>query len=59
MKNGLYLCKVKGLAFCDYAILRYDAGEWWRYDHDAYNTVEGWVGNNLEIVEIMQMIEED
>lgn len=60
MKNGLYLCKVKGLKFCDYAILRYNEYGWWRYyRYAAYDNVEGWVDNDLEIVEIMQMIKED
>ena len=31
MNNGLYLCKVKGMEFCDYIVLKYNEYGWWRY----------------------------
>ena len=51
MKNGIYLCKVKGLKYCDYAVLIYCDNYWWRYFQDFTHDLEGWVGNNLEILE--------
>lgn len=59
MKHGLYLCKVKGLKFCDYTVLEYNEDGWWRYFQDYVNDLEGWVGNNLEIVGKPQLIEDD
>lgn len=58
MKHGLYLCKVKGMKFCDYIVLKYDEDGWWRYFQDYVHDHEGWVGNNLEIIE-SKLIEED
>lgn len=55
MKHGLYLCKVKGLQFCDYAVLRYSGDGWWQYYRDG---VEGWVGNDLDILEFTLIKEE-
>ena len=58
MTYGLYLCKVQGMKFCDYIVLKYDEYGWWRYFQDYVNQLEGWVGNNLEIVEVVQLIKE-
>ena len=58
MTYGLYLCKVKGMKFCDYIVLKYNEDGWWRYFQDYVNQLEGWVGNNLEIVEVVQLIKE-
>ena len=58
MTYGLYLCKVKGLKFCDYIVLKYNEYGWWRYFQDYVCQLEGWVGNNLEIVEVVQLIKE-
>lgn len=58
MTYGLYLCKVKGMEFCDYIVLKYNEYGWWRYFQDYVHQLEGWVGNNLEIVEVVQLIKE-
>lgn len=60
MKNGLYLCKVKGLQFCDYAVLRYDSDGWWQYIHEyTGDKIEGWCGCSLEVEEVLQLIKEE
>lgn len=58
MNNGLYLCKVKGMKFCDHIVLKYNEYGWWRYFQDYVHQLEGWVGNDLEIVEVVQLIKE-
>lgn len=58
MTHGIYLCRVKGLKYCDFIVLKYDDDDWWLYVQDNVNDIEGWVGNNLEIVEVVQLIEE-
>ena len=35
MKKGIYLCKVKGLKYLNYAILYYD-GEYWTQYYKSY-----------------------
>lgn len=57
MEEGLYLCKVKGLKHCDYAILQWDGEFWWQYTRQFYDGIEGWFGNDLEIVEIVNKID--
>lgn len=57
MKNGLYLCKVKGLKYLDYALLRYNEDGWWQYIHEyTGDKLEGWCANSLEIVEVMDFL---
>lgn len=51
MKHGLYLCTVNGLRFCDKIVLKYDEDGWWRYFQDYFHGYEGWVGNDLEILD--------
>ena len=58
MTYGLYLCMVQGMMFCDYIVLKYNEYGWWRYFQDYVSQQEGWVGNNLEIVEVVQLIKE-
>ena len=58
MTYGLYLCKVKGLKFCDYIVLKYDEYGWRRHFQDYVHQLEGWVGNNLEIIGEPKLIEE-
>lgn len=58
MTYGLYLCKVQGMELCDYIVLKYNEYGWWRYCQDYVHQLEGWVGNNLEIVEVVQLIKE-
>ena len=58
MTYGLYLCKVKGMMFCDHIVLKYNEYGWLRYFQDYVHQLEGWVGNNLEIVEVVQLIKE-
>ena len=58
MTYGLYLCKVQGMKFCDYIVLKYNEYGWWRYFQDYVHQLEGWVGNDLEIVEVVQLIKE-
>lgn len=43
---------------CDYIVLKYDNYGWWRYFQDYIHHLEGWVGNNLEVVEVVQLIKE-
>ena len=60
MVPGQYLCKVKGLQFCDYAILRYDVDGWWQYIKEyTGDNIEGWVGNSLEIIEAITLLKEE
>lgn len=57
MEEGLYLCKVKGLKFCDYAILKWDGEYWWQYYRDlGSKQIEGWIGSDLEIIEVIDHI---
>lgn len=57
MEAGLYLCKVEGLQHCDYALLKYDGQYWWQYYRDFTNAyIEGWIGNDLMIEEVIQKI---
>ena len=58
MTYGLYLCKVQGMKFCDHIVLKYNEDGWWRYFQDYVYQLEGWVGNDLEIVEVVQLIKE-
>ena len=58
MTHGLYLCKVKGMKFCDHIVLKYDEYGWWRYFQDYVHQHEGWVGNNLEIIGAPKLIKE-
>lgn len=58
MKHGLYLCKVKGMMFCDHIVLKYDEYGWWRYFKDYFCHYEGWAGNDLEIIGEPKLIEE-
>ena len=41
MTYGLYLCKVKGLKFCDHIVLKYNEDGWWRYFQDYVYQLEG------------------
>lgn len=60
MEYGLYLCKVKGQRFCDYAILRYDEDGWWQYIKEySGSRIEGWCGSSLEVVEVIYFITEE
>ena len=58
MTYGLYLCKVQGLKFCDHIVLKYNEYGWWRYYQDYVHQLEGWVGNDLEIIGEPKLIEE-
>ena len=58
MIYGLYLCKVKGMKSCDHIVLKYNEYGWGRYYQDYVHQLEGWVGNDLEIVEVVQLIKE-
>lgn len=55
-ENGLYLCKVKGLRFCGYAVLKWDGLYWWQYYRDTRAQIEGWIGNDLEIIEVREKL---
>lgn len=58
-KEGLFLCRVKGLEFTEFAVLKFEDGFWWQYTRQLADGIEGWIGidNDLEIVEILQQIE--
>ena len=59
MKKGIYLCKVKGLKYLDYAILYYNGECWTQYYKSYQPHLEGWVGCDLEVIEVMQCLEEE
>lgn len=56
-ENGLYLCKIKGLQFCEYAVLKWDGLHWWQYYRDlVHREIEGWIASDFNIVEVMEKI---
>ena len=59
MKKGIYLCKVKGLKHLDYAILYYNGECWTQYYKSWQPHIEGWIGCDLEVIEVMQCLEEE
>lgn len=59
MKKGIYLCKVKGLKYLNYAILYYNGECWTQYYKSYQPNIEGWLGCDLEIIEVMQCLELD
>ena len=59
MQKGIYLCKVKGLKYLNYAILYYNGEYWAQYYKSFQPHLEGWVGCDLEVIEVMQCLEEE
>ena len=54
MKKGIYLCKVKGLKYLNYAILYYNGECWTQYYKSYQPNIECWIGCDLEVIEVMQ-----
>lgn len=59
MKKGIYLCKVKGLKYLNYATLYYNGECWLQYYKSYQHKIEGWLGCDLEVIEVMQCLEEE
>ena len=59
MKKGIYLCKVKGLKYLDYAILYYNGKYWLHYYKSYQSNIERWCSYVFEVIEVIQCLEEE